>query len=90
MWMPTMDLFIRTMTDKWQTQPLVREGAPIEQDCNFHLRRRRKKNLVMDPRRVLDTKTYWLTDRQSQYNLDLDFDIVKLFVAWNTQHATIF
>jgi hypothetical protein len=26
----------------------------------------------MDSRRVLDTKTYWLTDRQSQYDLDLD------------------
>jgi hypothetical protein len=26
----------------------------------------------MDPRRVLDTKTYWLTDRQLQYDLDLD------------------
>jgi hypothetical protein len=26
----------------------------------------------MGPRRVLDTKTYWLTDRQSQYDLDLD------------------
>jgi hypothetical protein len=25
----------------------------------------------MDPGRVLDTKTYWLTDRQSQYDLDL-------------------
>jgi hypothetical protein len=28
----------------------------------------------MGPRRVLDTKTYWLTDRQSQYDFDLDFD----------------
>jgi hypothetical protein len=31
-----MDLLIRTMTDKWQTWPLVREGAPIEQDSSFH------------------------------------------------------
>jgi hypothetical protein len=23
------------MTDKWQTRPLVREGAPYGQDCNF-------------------------------------------------------
>jgi hypothetical protein len=23
---------------------------------------------------VLDTKTYWLTDRQSQYDFDFDFD----------------
>jgi hypothetical protein len=28
----------------------------------------------MGPRRVLDTKTYWLTDRQSQYDIDFDFD----------------
>jgi hypothetical protein len=28
----------------------------------------------MGPRRVLDTKTYWLTDRQSQYDFDFDFD----------------
>jgi hypothetical protein len=24
----------------------------------------------MGPRRVFDTKTYWLTDRQSQYDFD--------------------
>jgi hypothetical protein len=28
----------------------------------------------MGPRRVLDTKTYWLADRQSQYEFDYDFD----------------
>jgi hypothetical protein len=28
----------------------------------------------MGPRRVLDTKTYWLTDRQSQYDFDFDFE----------------
>jgi hypothetical protein len=61
--------------DKWQTRPLVREGAPVEQDSNFHLR---KRNLVMGPRRVLDTKTYWLTHRQSQYDLDLDFELTGL------------
>jgi hypothetical protein len=57
------------MTDKWQTRPLVREGAPIEEESNFHIRR--KKYLVMGPRRVLDIKTYWLTDRQLQYDLDV-------------------
>jgi hypothetical protein len=67
-----MDLLIRTMTDKWQTRPVVREGAPIEQGSNVHIRE--KKNLVMGPRRVLDTKTYWLTDRQSQDDFDFDFD----------------
>jgi hypothetical protein len=70
-----MDLIIWTLTDKWQTRPLVRDGAPIEQDSNFHI----KKNLVMDPRRVLDTKTYWLTDRQSQYDFDFDFDFDLTF-----------
>jgi hypothetical protein len=29
----------------------------------------------MGTRRVLDTKTYWLTDRQSQY--DFDFDLIR-------------
>jgi hypothetical protein len=28
----------------------------------------------MGPRRVLETKTYWLTDRQSQYDFDFDYD----------------
>jgi hypothetical protein len=28
----------------------------------------------MSPQMGLDTKTYWLTDRQSQCDLDLDFD----------------
>jgi hypothetical protein len=37
---------------KRQTRPLVREGAV-------------NKNLVLGPRRVLDTKTDWQTDRQS-------------------------
>jgi hypothetical protein len=69
-----MDLLIRTMTDKWQTRPLVREDAPIEQDNNFHIGGR-KKNLVVGPRRVLDTKTYWLTDRQSQCDFDFDFEM---------------
>jgi hypothetical protein len=33
----------------------------------------------MGPRRVLDTKTYWLTDRQSQCDLDLDLELVSCF-----------
>jgi hypothetical protein len=61
------------MTDKWQIRPLVREDAPIEQDSNFHIGGRKKK-LVVGPRRVLDTKTYWLTDRQSQSDFDSDLD----------------
>jgi hypothetical protein len=34
-----------------------------------------KKYLVMSPRWGLDTKTYWLTGRQSQRDFDFDFDI---------------
>jgi hypothetical protein len=30
---------LSTMTDKLQTRPLVREGAPHGQDSNFHLKR---------------------------------------------------
>jgi hypothetical protein len=37
-----MDLLIRTMTDKGETRPLVREDAPIEQDSNFHIGGRKK------------------------------------------------
>jgi hypothetical protein len=32
-------LLLSTMTDKWQTRPLVREDAPHGQDCTFHTRR---------------------------------------------------
>jgi hypothetical protein len=34
----------------------------------------------MSPRWGLDTKTDWLTDRQSQ--CDFDFDLTKLVVSW--------
>jgi hypothetical protein len=34
----------------------------------------KKKSLVKCPRFGLDTKTYWLTDRQSQCDFDFDFD----------------
>jgi hypothetical protein len=57
-----------TKTDTWQTRPLVREGAPKRQDSKFE-----KKSLVKCPRFGLETKTYWLTDRQSQ--CDFDFDL---------------
>jgi hypothetical protein len=30
----------------------------------------------MGPRRVLDTKIYWLTNLQSQYDFGFDFDLV--------------
>jgi hypothetical protein len=51
------------MTDKWQTRPLVREGAPHGQDSSFQTRR----NIWSG----LDTKTDRLTDRQLQSDFDL-------------------
>jgi hypothetical protein len=48
---------------KRQGRPLVREGAPQKQDRNCQTVINR-----------LDTKTYWLTDCQSQ--CDFDFDLI--------------
>jgi hypothetical protein len=47
---------------KRQTRPLIREGAPYQQTrkCLTVL-----KNLAISPRRGLDTKTDWPTDRRS-------------------------
>jgi hypothetical protein len=59
-----------TKTDTWQTRPLVKEGAPKKQNSNFE----EKKILVKGPRFGLDTKTYWLTYRQSQSDFDFHFD----------------
>jgi hypothetical protein len=50
---------------KRQTRLLVREGAPQKQD--------RKCQTVMG----LDTKTYWLTDRQSQCDFDFEESEVR-------------
>jgi hypothetical protein len=49
-------------TYKRQTRPLVREGAPQEQDRNCHTS---NKYLVVIPRWVLCSKTDWPTDRRS-------------------------
>jgi hypothetical protein len=40
--------------------------------------------LHRDPasRRGLDTKTYWLTDRQSQCNFDFDFEVSIKLEGW--------
>jgi hypothetical protein len=56
-----------TKTDTWQTRPLVREGAPKRQDRNFEEKRISGQKSQIG----LDTKTYWLTDRQSQCDFDL-------------------
>jgi hypothetical protein len=47
---------------KRQTRPLVREGSPQKQD--------RKCQTVIN---MLDTKTYWMTERQSQFDFDIEF-----------------
>jgi hypothetical protein len=53
---------------KTETRPFVREGAPEKQDRNC------QKVINMG----LDTKTYWLTDRQSQCDFDFDFEVQTL------------
>jgi hypothetical protein len=45
-----------------QTRPLVREGAPQEQDRNCHTS---NKDLVVSPKWVLYSKTDWPADRRS-------------------------
>jgi hypothetical protein len=50
---------------KLQTRPLVKEGAPRRRAKKFSGKERKKWNLVMGPKGVPDTKSYWLTDRQS-------------------------
>jgi hypothetical protein len=45
-----------------QTRPLVREGAPQEQDRNCHTS---NKDLVVSPKWVLCSKTDWPADRRS-------------------------
>jgi hypothetical protein len=57
---------------KRQARPLVREGAPQKQDRNCQAL---KKISGHEPQMGLDTKTYWLTDRQSQ--CDFDFDLIQ-------------
>jgi hypothetical protein len=62
-----MDLLLATMTDKWQTRPLVREGASRgQEETSDH-----------EPQPLLDTKT----DRQSQ--CDFDFDLTKSLAIRN-------
>jgi hypothetical protein len=66
---------LKNKTDTWQTRPLVREGAPKNDKTETF---KKKKSLVKSPIFGLDTKTYWLTDRQSQSDFDFDFDFVYI------------
>jgi hypothetical protein len=54
------DKLLQTETDKWQTRPLVREGAPQGGGEPFPV-----ETFRWEMSGWLDTKTYWLTDRQS-------------------------
>jgi hypothetical protein len=59
-----------TMTDKRQTRPLVREGAPHGQAVTF----KQEEISGRVPQPGLDDKTDRLTDRQSQCDFDFDFE----------------
>jgi hypothetical protein len=50
-----------------QTRPLVREGAPTK------TRPELSNTSGHEPQMGLDTKTYWLTEHQSQYDFDFEF-----------------
>jgi hypothetical protein len=57
------DELLHTETDKWQTRPLVREGAPQRQDSNFQKATLRQEVISCQRSQSgLDTSTYWLTD----------------------------
>jgi hypothetical protein len=49
------------LRDKWQTRPLVREGAPHRQNRNCLI----VTNIWSWPPKGLDTETDWPTDRRS-------------------------
>jgi hypothetical protein len=54
-------------SDKWQTHPLVRESAP-HKDKTATVKQQQTSG--HEPQTGLDTKTDWLTDRQSQCDSD--------------------
>jgi hypothetical protein len=55
---------LQTVKDKWQTRPLVREGALQRQDSNFQRTTFRQKVISGHKSESgLYTLTYWLTDR---------------------------
>jgi hypothetical protein len=56
---------------KTQTRSLVRESDPHKKKPQLS-DSRPNKNLVVSPRRMLDTKTDWLTVRRSEHNFDFD------------------
>jgi hypothetical protein len=65
-----------------QTRPLLREGAPQKQDCNCQT--------VLDIWSGFDTKTYWLSDRQSQcdFDFDLNWEFNSVVQLWSVNQST--
>jgi hypothetical protein len=68
------DKLVQAENDKWQTRPLVREGAPQRQDSNFQTTFGQKVIYGHKSQSGLDTLTCWLTDRPS-VERDFDFDM---------------
>jgi hypothetical protein len=60
------DKLLQTENDKWQTRPIVREGAPQRQDRNFQTTIF-GQNVIPSHKSQggLDTKTYCLANRHS-------------------------
>jgi hypothetical protein len=59
------DKLLQTENDKWQTWPLVKEGALQRQDSNFQTTTFRQKVISSHKSQSgLDTLTDWLTDWQ--------------------------
>jgi hypothetical protein len=59
------------MTDKWQSRPPVREGAPHGEGSNFQTRRNICSWAPVGAQNQ-DRQTDWLTDRQSQFDFAID------------------
>jgi hypothetical protein len=63
------------------------ERAP-QKDKTVTLKRKNEKILVKYPIFGLDTKTYWLTDRQLQCGFDRGLWIVVVLLAGSVQHCS--
>jgi hypothetical protein len=54
-------------------RPDLSSERASQKDKTVTLKKRKKKSLVKCPRFGLDTKTYWLTDSQSQCDSDFEY-----------------
>jgi hypothetical protein len=83
MYILTTDLLLLTDSDKRQTRPLVREGAPYRQDSNFQ----EEEISGHEPQTGLDTKTDWLTDRHSECDSDSVYNNSYIHATLQTQYS---